>query len=148
LQGWLLLPGPCGCGRTHLAAVIANQRLESVGTVFFTTFPDLLDTLRAALVSPKHYSQLYSWVLEVELFILDDLGAQQHSAWSNEKLLQILDYCATVALPTIFTAVPKEFLGLDEHFRSRLSDAQPVTPVIFERAKDFRPSKRASRRRT
>src|SRR6266487_4801383 len=82
-QGWLLLLGPCGCGKTHLAAAIANQRLESEGTVFFTTVPDLLDTLRAALVSPKHYSQLNAWVLEVELLILDDLGAQQSSAWSN-----------------------------------------------------------------
>jgi chromosomal replication initiation ATPase DnaA len=147
-QGWLLLPGSCGCGKTHLAAVIANQRLESVGTVFFTTALDLLDTLRAALVSPEHYSQLYSWIPEAELFILDELGAQQHSAWSNEKLLQILDYCATVTLPTILTAVPKEFLGLAERFRSLLSIAQPVTPVIFEKVKDFRPSKRASRRRT
>jgi len=148
LQGWLLLPGFCGCGKTHPAAVIANQRLESEGTVFYTTVPDLLGTLRAALVSPEHYSQPYSWVPEVELLILDDLGAQQHSAWSNEKLLQILDYCATVALPTILTAVPKEFLGLADRFRSRLSDAQLVTPVIFEKVKDFRPSKRASSRRT
>jgi DNA replication protein DnaC len=148
LQGWLLLLGPCGCGKTHLAAAIANQRLESEGTVFFTTVPDLLDTLRAALVSPEHYSQLYSWVPKVELFTLDDLGAQQHSAWSNEKLLQILDYCAIVALPTIFTALPKEFLGLADRLRSRLSDAQLVTPVIFEKVKDIRPSKRASRRRT
>lgn len=148
LQGWLLLPGFCGCGITHLAAAIANQRLESEGTVFFTTVPDLLATLRAALVSPEHYSQLYSWVLEVEQLNLDGLGAQQHSAWSNEKLLQILDYCATVALPTIITAVPKEFLGLAERFRSRLSDAQLLTSAIFEKVKDIRPSKRASRRRT
>ena len=91
-QGWLLLLGPCGCGKTHLAAAIANQRLESEGTVFFTTVPDLLDTLRAALVSPERYSQLNTWVLEVELLLLDDLGAQQSSAWSNEKLLQLLDY--------------------------------------------------------
>lgn len=147
-QGWLMLPGPCGCGKTHLAAAITNQRHESEGTVFFTTVPDLFDTLRAALFSPEHFSQLYSSVLEVELFILDDLGAQQHSAWPNEKLLQILDYCATVALPTILTAVPKEFLGLADRFRSRLSDAQLVIPVIFEKVKDFRPSKRASRRRT
>ncbi len=147
-QGWLLLLGPCGCGKTHLAAAIANQRLESEGTVFFTTVPDLLDTLRAALVSPEHYSQLYAWVLEVELLVLDDLGAQQSSAWSNEKLLQLLDYRATLALPTIITAIPKEFQGLDERLRSRLSDAQLVTTVIFEKAKDFRPYKQAPSRRT
>jgi len=147
-QGWLLLLGPCGCGKTHLAAAIANQRLESEGTIFFTTVPDLLDTLRAALVSPEHYTKLYAWIREVELLVLDDLGAQQPSAWSNEKLLQILNYRATYALPTILTTVPKEFLGLDERLRSRLSDTQLVTPVIFEKVKDFRPFKQAPGRRT
>jgi DNA replication protein DnaC len=140
-QGWLLLLGPCGCGKTHLSAAIANQRLECEETVFFTTVPDLLDTLRAAFVSPERYSQLYAWVLEVELLLLDDLGAQQSSAWSNEKLLQIFDYRATLALPTIITAIPKEFQGLDERLRSRLSDAQLVTTVIFDQVKDFRPYK-------
>ncbi len=52
-QGWLLLVGPCGCGKTHLAAAIANQCLENGIAVFFTTAPDLLDTLRAALVVPE-----------------------------------------------------------------------------------------------
>ncbi len=146
-QGWLLLLGPCGCGKTHLAAAIANQRLESEETVFFTTVPDLLDTLRAALVSSERYTKLWAWVREVELLVLDDLGAQQSTAWSNEKLLQLLNYRATVALPTIITAVPKEFQELDERLRSRLSDVQLVTTVIFERVQDYRPYKQKPRRR-
>ena len=95
----------------HPAAPIANQRLESEGTVFFTTVPDLLDTLQEALVSPEHYSQLYSSVLEVKLFILDDLGAQQHLAWSDEKLLQILDYCANSRTPYDLHRSPKRVSG-------------------------------------
>lgn len=147
-QGWLLFVGPCGCGKTHLAAAIANQRLDNGVPVFFTTAPDLLDALRASLVSPERYSKLNALVREVELLVLDDLGAHQPSAWSNEKLLQILNYRATLALPTIITAIPKEFQGLDERLRSRLIDSRLVTTVIFEQVKDFRPHKIAASRRT
>jgi len=137
-QGWLLLVGPCGCGKTHLAAAIANQRLESGAEVFFTTTPDLLDTLRAAFTSPERYTLLFAHVREVELLVLDDLGAQQPSPWSNEKLLQILTHRANAALPTVITATPKELPGLDERLRSRLTDTQLVTTVLFKHAKDFR----------
>ena len=147
-QGWLFLVGPCGCGKTHLAAAIANQCLENGLSVFFTTAPDLLDTLRAALIVPERYTKLYTWVREVELLVLDDLGAQQPSAWSNEKLLQLLEYRTILQLPTIITAVPKEFQELDERLRSRLTDSHLVTTVIFERVKDFRPYKQAPRRGT
>jgi len=147
-QGWLLLVGTCGCGKTHLAAAVANQLLDSGATVYFTTVPDLLDALRAAFVSPERYAQLFALVREVEVLVLDDLGAQQPSPWSNEKLLQILNYRAMYTLPTIITAIPKEFQGLDERLRSRLTDDKLITRVIFEQVKDYRPHKPAPRRRT
>jgi DNA replication protein DnaC len=110
--------------------------------------PDLLDALRAAFVAPERYTQLFALVREVEVLVLDDLGAQQPSPWSNEKLLQILNYRAMYALPTIITAIPKEFQGLDERLRSRLTDDKLITRVIFEQVKDYRPNKPAPRRRT
>ncbi len=140
--------GPCGSGKTHLAAALANRRLESGAEVFFTTAPDLLDALRATIASPERYSQLIAWVRQVELLVLDDLGAQQSSAWSNEKFLQILDARAGTALPTVITAIPREFQGLDERLRSRLTDAQLITIVNLEHARDFRPRKPAPRRMT
>ncbi len=140
-QGWLLLLGPSGCGKTHLATAIANQRLDSGAAVFYTTVPDLLDALRAVLYSSERYTQLFPWVREVELLVLDDLGAHRTSVWSSEKLLQLLNYRAALALPTIITATVKELQGLDERLRSRLTDSQLVTTVIFEHVKDYRPRK-------
>src|SRR6185503_6609076 len=46
-HGWLILTGGHGCGKTHLAAAIANQRVRTGQPALFITFADLLDHLRA-----------------------------------------------------------------------------------------------------
>src|SRR5215471_467508 len=47
-SGWLVLLGPCGCGKTHLAVSVAKGRIEAGDTVLLQTVPDLLDHLRGA----------------------------------------------------------------------------------------------------
>jgi DNA replication protein DnaC len=141
-NGWLLLIGPNGCGKTHLAAAIANQSLEDGALVLFATVPDLLDHLRAAFAptSSEVYDQLFARMREAEVLILDDLGAQQSSPWANEKLFQLLNYRYNSRFPTVITANSRGLQGIDERIRSRLTDSSLVTTVILDRAKDFRPN--------
>ena len=140
--GWLFLIGPNGCGKTHLAAAIANQSLEEGAVVLFAVVPDLLDHLRAAFApnAPEVYDQLFAKMREAELLILDDLGAQQSSSWANEKLFQLLNYRYNMGMPTVITANPKGLQGVDERIRSRLSDISLVETIVLERAKDYRPN--------
>ncbi len=141
-HGWLLLIGPNGCGKTHLAAAIANKSLEDGALVLFATVPDLLDHLRAAFAptSKEVYDQLFSRMREAEVLVLDDLGAQQSSPWANEKLFQLLNYRYNSRFPTVITANSRGLQGIDERIRSRLTDASLVTTVILDRAKDYRPN--------
>ncbi len=141
-DGWLFLIGPNGCGKTHLAAAIANQSLEEGAVVLFAVVPDLLDHLRAAFApnAAEVYDQLFAKMREAELLILDDLGAQQSSSWANEKLFQLLNYRYNMGMPTVITANPKGLQGVDERIRSRLSDISLVETVVLERAKDYRPN--------
>ncbi|HCI78570.1 MAG TPA: ATP-binding protein [Ktedonobacter sp.] len=140
-DGWLLLIGPNGSGKTHLAAAIANQSLDSGSVVLFAVVPDLLDHLRAAFAptAKEVYDQLFSKMREAELLVLDDLGAQQSSPWANEKLFQLLNYRYNMGMPTVITANPKGLQGVDERIRSRLCDVSLVSTVIMDKARDYRP---------
>src|SRR3990172_3617971 len=51
-QGWLVLVGPTGSGKTSLAAAIANYRLDLGYPALFVSLVDLLDHLRSSF-SPQ-----------------------------------------------------------------------------------------------
>ncbi|MBO0780839.1 MAG: ATP-binding protein [Ktedonobacteraceae bacterium] len=139
-DGWLLLVGTNGCGKTHLAAAVANQCLDSGSVVLFSVVPDLLDHLRAAFApdAKEVYDQLFSKMRESEVLVLDDLGAQQSSPWANEKLFQLLNYRYNMGMPTVITANPRGLQGIDERIRSRIQDAALVCTVSLDRARDYR----------
>ncbi len=140
-NGWLLFVGPNGCGKTHLAAAIANSCLEAGAVVLFATVPDLLDHLRAAFApeSEEVYDQLFARMREAEVLVLDDLGTQQSSPWANEKLFQLLNYRYNSGFPTVITANLKGFQATDERIRSRLGDTGLVFTLNLDRAQDYRP---------
>src|SRR6185503_4067960 len=103
--GWLVLTGPYGCGKTHLAAAIANRQIELGNEAFFTVVPDLLDHLRATFGpgSDVTYDELFEAVRNVPLLVLDDLGMQSETSWAREKMFQVLNHRLNAELPTVIT---------------------------------------------
>jgi DNA replication protein DnaC len=137
-EGWLIFKGGYGCGKTHLAAAIANQRLALGHAVLFINTPDLLDHLRAAYrpSAETGYDERFEQVRNAPLLILDDLGAQSNTDWALEKLYQIFNHRYNARLPTIVTT-NEELEAIDIRIRSRLADTN-VAQIVAIIAPDFR----------
>jgi DNA replication protein DnaC len=137
-EGWLVLLGGYGCGKTHLAAAIANQVVALGRRVLFLVVPDLLDYLRSAYApsSDVGLDDRMETIRNVPLLILDDLGAHHSTPWAQEKLFQIINHRYNNRLPTVITT-NQRLEELDPRITSRLVD--PDLSQVYEiMAPDFR----------
>lgn len=138
--GWLVLMGPVGVGKTHLATAAANAAMDANRVVLFATVVDLLDHLRAtyAPTSELVYDELVARIRSADLLVLDDLGTQRSTPWADEKLFQLLNHRSQHRLPTVITMNEKAWPHLDERLQSRLSDVQLVQVIRMHDAQDYR----------
>jgi DNA replication protein DnaC len=137
-DGWLVMKGGYGCGKTHLASAIANTRIEQGQLALFINTPDLLDHLRAAYspTSATTYDERFEQVRNAPMLILDDLGTQSNTDWAQEKLYQIFNYRYNARLPTVITT-NEELEAIEIRIRSRMVDPSLVQ-IITILAPDFR----------
>jgi len=136
-HGWVVLVGASGCGKTHIAAAIANRCIELGTPALFVVVPDLLDHLRAAYKPDAEvgYDQLFEQVRNAPVLVLDDLGTQSATSWAQEKLFQIINHRFNARLPTVVTT-NTPLHKLDDRLRTRLGDpalsqphADPIATV-------------------
>ncbi len=146
LNGWLVLAGVYGSGKTHLAYAIANRALENGTDVLLGTCADLLDALRKSF-QDNTYSETFDTMKNVRLLVIDDLGAQSPTPWVNEKLLQVINYRLEARLPLVVTTNvdlrKRDQTAIDPRLVSRLMSGTGVdggwTRYIILPAGDFRP---------
>jgi len=144
-EGWLIFQGVNGCGKTHLAAAIANYRLAQGKPVLFVVVPELLDHLRSTFSpdSKISYDEFFEKLKETPLLILDDFGEQSTTPWAQEKLYQLINYRYNARLPMVITTC----LSLEEiepRISSRMVD--PRISLVFNiTAPDYRGNVKSTR---
>lgn len=69
----LILIGPPGTGKTHLALAIGNKALQQGYKVFFASMDSLIHILKTAEISRNSRIRL-KWIKEADLLIIDELG--------------------------------------------------------------------------
>lgn len=132
-EGWIVLSGASGCGKTHIAAAIVNGLLERGEPALFVVVPDLLDHLRSAYQPGGEigYDELFERVRNAPVLVLDDLGTQAQTPWAQEKLFQLINHRFNTRLPTVVTTnLPPE--RIDDRLRTRLTDASIARVYVLE----------------
>ncbi len=113
-EGWLMLTGPRGSGKTHLAVAITNYRRQMGDSPYFVEVAELLHFLRHGKEAEEHYYEEIEEIRRTPLLILDDLDFRRRNPWWDE-LYQMLSHRFTARLPTVVTT-PQTLanLSLDE----------------------------------
>jgi len=118
----LLLYGPTGLGKTFVCHCIAKDLLDTGHTVLYLTAPRLFKIIedyrfnRDALAEPD---EMIDAVTDVDLLILDDLGAEFITVITTSALFNIVNERLLMKKPTVISTnlSPME---LERHYSERI----------------------------
>jgi len=122
----LLFIGPCGVGKTHLAAAILRELMEAKeAACLFYDFRELIRDIQATFTpdSGLTESDVLAPVFESDVLVLDELGAKRSSAWVEETVFHIINHRYNRKRLTIFTS----------NYPDADGDAEDTRPEFFKK---------------
>ena len=134
---WLVLNGPHGCGKTHLAAAIANTWIEQKKSVLFLEFNVLEDFLRKTVqsnyqdrgVNAQSIPDLFDALKNMPYLVIDGYSyrasrtvqdSSERGGWVRSRIKSLLDYRYYAMHPTVITMCIRDN-DLEEWMVSRTS---------------------------
>jgi DNA replication protein DnaC len=131
--GWLYLCGPCGAGKSHLAAAIANTMAANGRSVTYASVPDLLRFIRRGFGGGAADERLDT-LMQIDVLILDDLGAEYLTAWASEQLFVLLNARYLADRATVLTSNDRPE-ALPPRLHSRIAEQ---AQIIWMPISDYR----------
>ena len=112
----LYLYGDFGVGKSFMVAALAHDLSEKRGvSSTLLHYPSFVIDVKNA-IGDGNVKTLVDEIKLSEVLILDDIGAEQSTAWVRDEILQvILQYRMQENLPTFFTS-NFDFEDLEKHF--------------------------------
>jgi DNA replication protein DnaC len=101
----LLLIGEPGTGKTHLAVAAMRALLDKGHECLFFDYQNLLDRIRSGYdaASGAADREAYRAALDVEVLLLDDLGAHRVTDWVEDTVTAIITHRCNQRKPLIAT---------------------------------------------
>jgi DNA replication protein DnaC len=131
--GWLYLCGPCGAGKSHLAAAIANHLAMRGQGVTYASVPDLLRFVRRGF-GERTADERLDALMAIDVLILDDLGAEHLTAWAQEQLFVLLNARYLADGATVLTSNDRPE-ALPARLQSRIAE---LAQLIWMPISDYR----------
>jgi DNA replication protein DnaC len=132
-RGWLFVCGPCGAGKSHLAAAIANTVAMRGRGVAYASVPDLLRFVRRGFGDGAADERLDA-LIQIAVLILDDLGAEYLTAWAAEQLFVLLNARYLAERATVLTSNDRQE-ALGARLQSRIAEQ---AQIIWMPISDYR----------
>ena len=98
----LLIFGGYGSGKTHLAASIANNLVDKGIPCLFGTFSEHLEHIREEFDKDGH-RQYLATMKSTAMLVLDDLGKEKKTEWTDQILFDVINYRYEHLLPFVIT---------------------------------------------
>lgn len=98
----LLLMGDAGLGKTFMASAIGNHAVAAKRTVVYFTFSEFMDLIRLRkFEEEEEYREGLQRLLEADLIILDDLGAEKVTDFVGQELFNLINHRINRQLPVL-----------------------------------------------
>jgi len=110
----LYLNGNFGGGKTYLIAAMFNELAHNNYRSAIVFWPEFLRDLKASF--DDDFKEKYLYIKKVPLLLIDDIGAENNTAWGRDEILSpLLQYRMQEKLPTFFTS-NFDLKSLERHF--------------------------------
>ena len=117
----LFMYGKTGLGKTHLSLAIANEVIDKGYDVYYGSIQSIMDKLES-----EHFGRLpredsiKEDILSCDLLIIDDLGTEFSTQYTDAELYNIINSRTLASLPTIIST-NLEINDISERYTQRIA---------------------------